>query len=194
MNRHTTQGSTMKQLLAVIALLLPLAASAELPADSLYHSETHWQSETGQPVKLTEFAGKTQVVAFVYTHCISMCPLIVTDLKKIEKSLARAELNNTEFLLISLDPEKDTPDTKRAFMKEHKLAHNKWHFLSGSEADTRELALLFNVRYRNEGNEIIHSNTISLLDAQGRLVYQRNGNEDLSKLTAALKNTALSKN
>jgi cytochrome oxidase Cu insertion factor (SCO1/SenC/PrrC family) len=42
--------------------------------------------------------------------------------------------------------------------------------------------MLLNVRYRNEGEEIVHSNIISLLDKQGRLIYQRTGNSDLKLL------------
>lgn len=177
----------MKNIILFCLLLFTAVVNADLPKDSLYQSETQWTMETGKTIKLEQLIGRIQVVAFVYTHCISMCPVIVMDLQKIQKTLNKKELQKIQFTLISLDPDKDTTDVKREFLREHKLIN--WHFLSSNEQDTRELALLFNIRYRSEGDEIVHSNTISLLDNQGRLISQRNGNSDLSSLVKTIKQT-----
>lgn len=177
----------MKKVILLCGLLFSLTTQADLAKDSLYQSETLWQLETGEKVQLEKLSGKIQVVAFVYTHCISMCPVIVMDLQRIQKSLNKKELLKTQFTLISLDPNKDSLETKQAFLQEHKLVG--WHFLSSTEQDTRELALLFNIKYRNEGDEIVHSNTISVLDTQGRLIYQRNGSNDLTGVIQIIKET-----
>jgi protein SCO1 len=178
----------MKKILSLVLLSLPAISfmisfaciADELPTDSLYQVQSSWQTEKGDTVSLKELESRHQIIALVYTHCISICPLIVSDMQKIEKSLTKKELSTTQFTLISLDPKNDTKETKQEFLKEHKL--KRWHFLSGTEEDTRELAMLLNVRYRNEGEEIVHSNIISLLDKQGRLIYQRTGNSDLKLL------------
>ncbi len=175
----------MKKIIFLCGLLLSLATRADLAKDSLYQTETQWQLETGKTIKLEEFSGKIEIVAFVYTHCTSMCPVIVMDLQRVQKALSKKELQKTQFTLISLDPSKDSSEVRKAFLNEHKLTG--WHFLSSTEQDTRELALLFNIKYRNEGDEIVHSNTISLLDAQGRLIYKRNGNDDLTNLIKTIK-------
>ena len=52
-----------------------------LPTDSLYQSETHWTNSRNEHVMLPMLAGKPQVLAFVYSHCLSMCPVIVADLQ-----------------------------------------------------------------------------------------------------------------
>jgi protein SCO1 len=175
--------------LAVLMFSIGIGSGAtELPADSLYQSQSHWTNSQHQHVMLPSFVGKPQILAFVYSHCLSMCPVIVADLQRVEQKLAVAERERVTFTLITLDPDRDTPDTMATFMRKHQLSTPRWQFLRGSADDTRELALLFNVKYRQEGEEIAHSNTISVLDVDGRLAYQRVGIGGLDAVVAAVQN------
>lgn len=164
----------------------PVTATV-LPTDSLYQSETRWQDMHGRSLLLPQLKGHVQVVAFVYTHCVSMCPVIVADLQRIEAKLTDAERKQVHFTLVSLDPERDAPETMLAFMQTHSLDTGRWQFMRSNTDDTRELALLFNIRYRQEGEEIVHSNTISVLDASGRLIHQRLGAGGLDAVLAAIR-------
>lgn len=152
------------------------------PGDSIYQVTSNWQLENGQQITLAQLAGKTQLVAFVYSHCTSICPVIVEDLKKIEKALDKNTRQHTNFLLITLDPQSDTPTARQAFMQQHKLDNKHWHFIASNDADTQELALLLNIRYRREGDEIVHSNTVTVLSGDGRVVFQGAGAKDLAQL------------
>lgn len=163
------------------------AVAADLPPDSLYQSETHWTNSQSEHVMLPTLAGKPQVLAFVYSHCLSMCPVIVADLQRVEQKLSAEERQQVRFTLVTLDPDRDTPETMAKFLNTHKLDPNRWQFLRGSADDTRELALLFNVKYRQEGEEIAHSNTISVLDEQGRLTHQRVGVGGLDDVVQAVR-------
>lgn len=171
---------------ALMTLFSEASLATELPADSLYQSQTQWTTSRNEPLQLASLAGTPQVVAFVYSHCISMCPVIVADLQRIEQKLPALQRDQVAFTLITLDPDRDTPETLAAFLAKHSLDSTRWRFLRGSADDTRELALLFNVRYRREGDEIAHSNTISVLDRSGRLVHQRVGAGGLDAVVAAL--------
>ena len=60
-----------------------------------------------------------------------------------------------------------------------------WQMLSGDADDVLELAALFGVRYKpmDSGGDIAHSNMITLLDKQGRILYQLKGlNQDFDKM------------
>lgn len=153
-----------------------------LPGDSVYQVTSSWQLENGQQITLSQFAGKTQLVAFVYSHCTSICPVIVEDLKKIEKALDKNTRQRTNFLLITLDPQSDTPTARQAFMQQHKLDNKHWHFIASNDADTQELALLLNIRYRREGDEIVHSNMVTVLSGNGRIVFQGVAAKDMAQL------------
>ncbi len=183
LSRHLNTRNMAALLFAANAMV---AMAAELPNDSLYQSETHWTNSHSEPVMLPSLAGKPQVLAFVYSHCLSMCPVIVADLQRVEQKLSSTEQEQVRFTLITLDPDRDSPEIMAKFLSSHNLAEPRWQFLRGSADDTRELALLFNVKYRQEGEEIAHSNTISVLDEQGRLVHQRLGAGGLDEVVAAV--------
>lgn len=180
----------MKPLAIIFSFALAICASAQqptdiqnnLPKDSVYQLTSSWQLENGQQIPLAQLAGKTQLVAFVYSHCTSICPAIVEDLKKIEKKLDKKTKQHTQFLLITLDPQSDTPQARQAFMQQHKLNNQHWHFIASNDADTRELAMLLNIRYRREGDEIVHSNVATVLSGDGRVVFQGAAAKDKEQL------------
>ena len=82
----------------------------------------------------------------------------------------------TGFLVVSLDPKRDTPQVLAKFGEHYKTDGN-WVFLSGSDDDIRMLANTMNIRYQfAEGGMINHSNVISVLDENGNMIEQAIGN------------------
>ncbi|MOA24508.1 hypothetical protein D3C78_1451870 [compost metagenome] len=111
----------------------------------------------------------------VFTHCQSACPRIVADIQRIEKAFTKEELQHIQFLLISMDPENDTPERFVEFGHEYKLNDN-WICISSSEDATMELANVLNVRIKKlSDGGFDHSNAIHLIDHTGTIVYQQNG-------------------
>lgn len=141
---------------------------------SLYWLEGKWNNQLNQKLELKSFKGQNVVIAMIYTSCKSVCPLIVNDVKIIEKSLKTNELKDTEFVLVSFDPKHDTPQVLADYAKKQNLAPDRWQLLHGSAEQVAELAAMLGVRYQeNAQGEFIHSNQISLLNRNGELVYQR---------------------
>lgn len=179
----------MKPLALIITLALAIISSVahaqqnnNFPEDSIYQLTSNWQLEDAQQIPLAQLAGKTQVIAFVYSHCTSICPVIVEDLKKIEKKLSNNAKQNTQFLLVTLDPQADSPLTRQSFMRQHKLDNKYWHFIGSNDADTRELAMLLNIRYRREGDEIVHSNLVAVVSCDGKVIYQGTAAKEMEQL------------
>lgn len=148
-----------------------------LSDESVFNLESKWITQTNDSILLSELSGKTTIAAMVFTHCESACPRIVADMQRIEKSFSENELNNIQFLLISMDPERDTPERFSVFAKEHQL-NNRWICISSTDAATMEIANVLNVKIKKlSGGGFDHSNTIFLIDRQGNIVYQQNGLE-----------------
>lgn len=161
------------------------AANAEaLPDDSLYQFDSEWKTSADQPFHLNALAGKKQVVSFIYTDCNAACPVIVANLKELQAALTPEQQAKLGFVLISLDPEHDSPKELAHFAHHHEL-DNHWLLLSGKDAQVRELAMAMNIQYKKQANgEIAHSNTFSVLDEQGRLQFQQAGLKDGAKVLA----------
>lgn len=164
----------------VILLLLALALAPLVHADegSVYDLETTWTNQDGQAVPMASLAGKPRIVVLFFSRCGYACPLITADLKKIEQGLPETDRNRVGFVMASFDSERDVPSSLKAFAETKGLTPDRWLLLHGDADQVRELAAVLNVRYRrdDDGN-FDHSNVITVLDDQGRIVFQREGLE-----------------
>ncbi len=143
---------------------------------SLYTLNSLWTSDVGREVKLEVLRGRPQVIALFFTSCEHSCPLIVADMKAIEKALPRGVREKVDFLLVSIDPERDTPEALRAFRAKHELPTERWTLLRGSAEATRQLAGLVGFNYQpGSPTQYAHSLLISVLNASGEIVYQQSG-------------------
>lgn len=167
----------MKTLILLI-LLAAFNVRATLPGDSVYQLDSHWQDSEGKALAIADLAGKKRLLAFIYSDCMTACPVIVSNLQAVQKTLSPAEQDALGFVLVSLTPGRDTPKVLRHFAGQRGLDQH-WTLLSGSDDDVRTLAMALNIQYMGQANgEISHSNTVSVLDEQGRLMFQQSGLPD----------------
>jgi protein SCO1/2 len=151
------------------------------PESSIYNLESSWLNQKNERLFLKDLNGKIVISAMVFTHCESACPRIVSDLQRIEKSFTSEELSQVQFVLISMDPARDTPERFLSFIKEYQI-NNNWICVSSSEEATMEIANVLNVRFKKlSDGGFDHSNIIHVLDQEGNLVFQQNGLEQDSK-------------
>lgn len=183
----------IKKSLSVLFLFFlasTFTVAAELPNNSVYHIGSDWKNQNNKKVNITSLRGKVQVVAFVYTYCEHSCPIILAKLKRIEKGISTKDKSKVNFLLVSLDPKRDTPDILKKYMKEKKLNEKVWQMFSGTSDDVLEFSALLGVRYKpmnNDSKDIAHSNMITVLDKSGRIHYQMKGlDASLEKVSAEI--------
>ena len=66
--------------------------------------------QNGDDVSLSDYEGKVIVVAFTYTHCVDICPVIESNMKYIKEELGDSYGEDVVYLSISIDPLRDTPE------------------------------------------------------------------------------------
>lgn len=148
-------------------------AAVEISHDSLYQLDSTWTDHEGKPRKLREFAGSLQVVAMIFTHCEYACPMTMAVLKKIEAKIAKKPVH---FLLLSIDPERDTPKVLRAYAQKEELDLHRWTLLTADAGSVREVAAVLGIRYKqNPDGGFAHSNLITLLDRRGSIHHRLEG-------------------
>lgn len=154
---------------------MDMGMGAGEPTDeSIYNVSSSWRNRYNQQLQLSELRGKIQVLAMVYTHCEHACPRILADMKRIRDSLTDQALMQTNFVIVSIDPERDTPDRLEEFADENNLDEEKWTLLNGSTGDVLELAALLGVKYKRiSDTDFTHSNMITVLNKDGEVVHQR---------------------
>lgn len=152
------------------------ATHAGLGEKSLYHIRSTWTNQRLEDVQWSSFQGRPILVAMFYTHCGYTCPRIVHDLKGVLSELPRNERRTVGVVLVSIDPEHDTPEALKAFSEMHQLVSPQWNLLTGSDRDVRELAAALRIRYQAQpGGDFAHSNTITLLSPEGEVLARRDG-------------------
>lgn len=147
------------------------------PTDfSIYHQASTWLDQTGAERQLSSLEGRVQVVAMLYTNCSVACPRIMLDMKRIEGELGPELREEVGFVVVSIDPERDTPQRLAEFAAGSRLDPDRWTLLTAGEGDILELAALLGVQYREtEPGEWVHSNLITVLDARGEVAHRQLG-------------------
>ena len=165
-----------------------------LPPESLYSVPTNWIDDSGAPFALNSLRGLPVVITMAYTTCRSACPITMQRLRKIDADLQKAH-KKIQFAVISLDSDLDSPELLRRFRKEHGVELPHWHLLIGQKDQTRLLSNLLTINFQKNENsgEIMHSNRLILLDAQGVIKTSVEGlSSDLRPLVEAVSNSSIS--
>jgi len=160
-------------LLAFIVLLtmFTTASAAELPGDSIYRLDIPLVDHNGAGFHLADRRGRPQLVSMFYTSCQFVCPLVLDTLRMTERSLRADEQGRLDVLVVSFDPERDTPIQLKSVFDKRRLDSERWTLARTEAPNVRKLAAALDIRYRVLADgEINHATALVLLDAEGRIV------------------------
>jgi len=164
------------------------AGAGELPRDSTYHLAVPLVDQDGRAFAFADGRGRARIVSMFYTSCKYVCPLIIDTLLKTERELAPAGRERLDVLLVSLDPDNDTPDALKRIADKRRLDTSRWRLARTDAAHVRRLAAMLGIQYKQlENREFSHSSALVLLDADGRILARsdRLGEADPDFVAAA---------
>jgi protein SCO1/2 len=161
-------------LAALMLLAVPaLAAPTGDPSTSLYQLEVPLTAQDGRAVGLDLYRGHRVLVTMFYSGCQATCPLIIDTLRAVENKLDSARLRDVRVLLVSIDPEHDTPEALAATARERRVDTTRWTLARADEGAVRLIAAALGVQYRRLPNgQYSHATQISVLDEKGNIVAQ----------------------
>ena len=123
----------------------------------------------GQRFSSEQLGGGYTLLLFGYTHCPDVCPATLYKAVQIKEAL-QGELP-VKIILITLDPERDTPEK----LGQYVAAHNQEIIaLTGNQDAIADVAQRYRVQYRKNPSKrpgdysIDHSTYIYLLDKKSR--------------------------
>lgn len=148
----------------------------EITDSSIFNLTSKWNTEEDISIELKDLKGKTLVMVMIYTTCKAACPRLVADMRNIEKQIPTELLSEINFVLVSIDPETDTPERLKKFAIENLMDGEQWTFLQGSVNSVREFANVLAVKYKQiSPMDFSHSNIISVFNPNGELIHQQEG-------------------
>jgi protein SCO1/2 len=123
--------------------------------------------QNGRPFRLSEQRGRVVLVAFLYTHCTDICPLIAKQMDSAVRSLG-PQASSARILAVSVDPVGDTPVLVRRYVRRLRLGP-QFHYLLGTKAQLARVWQGYNVvADARPSGKIVHSGPVFLIDRTGR--------------------------
>jgi protein SCO1 len=135
--------------------------------------------QTRRPVRLSELRGRVVALSFMYTRCAlpNYCFRLSNNLSQLQRRF-RSRLGRDLILLtVTFDPVHDHPDELAKYAKTWAADPNTWHFLTGSEPQIRRVCELFGVEAFPDEGLLSHSLHTVVLDRQGKLAANLEGNQ-----------------
>ena len=135
--------------------------------------------QSKRQISLRGLEGKVVAVNFVYTRCPlpQYCVRMVNSFGHLQKRFRERLGRDLVLLTISFDPIHDQPAVLAEYASSWKADPNVWHFLTGPEAEVSRVCGLFGLGFWRDEATFTHSLRTVLIDRDGKLVANLEGNQ-----------------
>jgi len=154
-----------------------IALSAPVPI-----TDTSLIDHNGRGFRAHDLKGQYTLISFIFTRCphSTMCPLTtrmnkrVLTLWKKQKLASKPELH---FLLVTLDPEFDTPNVLKKYANDQKLDLHYFTLATGAPKALSDFAAEFNIVAFPAGASLSHNVKTILVGPDLKEIHQYKDNE-----------------
>jgi protein SCO1/2 len=118
-------------------------------------------------------------VNFIYTSCAlpNFCFRNTNTFGVLQRRFKDQLGKDLVLLTVTFDPQRDGPEAMARYAKTWKANPATWHFLTGSVPDIQRVSSLFGVDYFPDEGLMNHSLHTAIIDRQGRLAANIEGNQ-----------------
>jgi protein SCO1/2 len=149
-----------------------------------------------RPVALSALRGKVVAINFIYTSCAlpNFCLRIANNFGVLQKRFERRLGRDLVLLTVTFDPVHDTPDVLAQYASQWNADPATWHFLTGAVPDVQRVCRLFGVDFFPDEGLMDHSLHTAIIDRNGKLLANIEGNQFTASQLGDLTQTALESN
>jgi protein SCO1/2 len=136
-------------------------------------------NQEGRPVTLSDFRGRVVAINFIYTSCPlpNFCLRIANNFGVLHRRFTAQLGRELVLLTVTFDPVHDTSEVLAQYAARWGARAATWHFLTGSVPDVRRVCHLFGVDFFPDDGLMSHTLHTALIDRQGKLVANLEGNQ-----------------
>jgi len=135
--------------------------------------------QVGSAIRLSQLQGKVVVLTFGYSRCPNpnYCYRLSNNLALVEKQLRGPPGRDLVLLTIAIDPEHDRGDVLAEYAAAFHADPRVWHFLTGPVPEIHRVAAMFGMNFWNNEGLITHTLHTVVLDRDGQLAANLEGNQ-----------------
>jgi len=191
--------SFFHKLLGFTALTLLLSACSSPALDDYSDVSYELTDQNGETVIFPDdYQGSPLVIGFIYTNCPDICSFITANVGKVYEEMSNP--GDTKFVLVTFDPERDTPEVLKSYARAFDMDREPFQFLTGDPETIDDFMKRVSVRTQesysrelDDGDRMYflnHSDKILLINENSELIFDYGGSmtpvniiiEDLNKL------------
>ncbi len=128
-------------------------------------------NQLGDTVRSGDVAGQVLVVDFFFTRCATICPMLTSNMKRIQDRLSGDP--RVRLLSHSVTPVADSVSVLAAYAAEKGVDADQWWLLTGAKEEVYRLARKSYFAALDEGDggfqDFVHTENVVLVDTLGRL-------------------------
>jgi len=105
------------------------------------------QNQLGETISLDQLKGKVIVTDFFFTHCASICPILMRNIKRLQDGLKlkddmkRIDTTFVQFLSFSVHPTRDSVPAIKKLADRYAVNSDVWWLLTGPKKTIYDFAL-----------------------------------------------------
>ncbi|MFQ5684148.1 MAG: SCO family protein [Candidatus Binatia bacterium] len=132
--------------------------------------------QTGKLFKFKKLRGKVVLLAFVYTSCPDVCPLVTAGMRLLQKKLGEAERHSVFLVSVTTDPEVDSPKVLRSYAERYQVDFSNWSLLTGDPQSLTRVWKNFGVKTQRKARGLVnHTSLTALVDGKGTMRFAYHG-------------------
>lgn len=141
-------------------------------------SDFRFTDQDGKQVTQQTVNGKVHVAAFFFTACGSICPKMITQLKRVQDAFVGD--SSVVLLSYSVTPWLDSVPVLQRYAQKHQVNAAQWHLLTGYKSAIYELARKSyfaeeEIGFTKDSTEFLHTEHFILVDRTSRIRGIYNG-------------------
>jgi protein SCO1/2 len=153
---------------AVLTLLAACCPAEDMRGSSVGLGELPqgWHDDRARDLALTGLRGHRVVLTMAYAACHRLCPATMDEFKRMQRVVdARGEI--VDFVIVGYDPKNDSPAVWHQYRLSRGLNRDNWHFLTGSQTATLQLAHQLGFPFWTYDEHVMHEPRAVIFDTSG---------------------------
>jgi len=174
---------TQARRLKLMENLMSPTANSEAIANGQTVPDFSLTDQSQRLITLSQFSGKVVALTFIYTRCPlpDYCFRLSNNFGQLQKRFRMHMGNDLVLLSIVIDPAHDQPTALADYAKTWKADSHSWHFLTGPLPEIEKVARAFDMNFYPDEALFVHSFHTVVIDREGKLVSNLEGNSFSAK-------------
>jgi protein SCO1 len=188
----------MKKIYILVTALILLGTTAGIlffvirDANAKIPDDVSLVTQDGDPYIFKDSDKKLKLVEFMYINCPEICPTTTQKMNLLKQDLQKEGVfgDKVQFISITIDPYKDTPEALTTYMNNFEIKDDgNWIFLTGDPdnikqdlKDIEKIAEPFKFQFRDPGDGYyVHTSLTFLVDENNKFVKKFPMGEDFDR-------------